>query len=92
VLELDLLDLSGFEVLVQLVPIAHHPEIAVIVLTHLPNTVLLDLALKNGALAALYKSRTSGDMLDKTIMKAISRVQRDSKKTQRLETGRPRPR
>lgn len=82
VLELALPDMSGFEILVKLVPIAHHPEIAVIVLTHLPNAVLLDLALKNGAMAGLYKPRTSGDILNETVLKAVSKVQRDRKKVQ----------
>jgi len=82
VLELDLPDISGFEVLVKLVPIVHQPEIAVIVLTRLPGAVLLDLALNNGALAALYKSRTSGDDLDKKILQAVSAVTKDRKRAQ----------
>jgi DNA-binding NarL/FixJ family response regulator len=82
VLELDLPDMSGFEVLVKLIPIVHQPEIAVIVLTRLPAAVLLDLALKNGALAALYKSRTSGDDLDKKILQAVSAVTKDRKRAQ----------
>src|SRR5688572_17597295 len=52
VLEIDLPDISGFEVLATLVPRAYRPEIAVIVLTRLPNAFLLDLAVKNGAQAA----------------------------------------
>lgn len=82
VLELDLPDMSGFEILHKLVPIVHHPEIAVIVLTRLPNAVLLDLALKNGALVALYKSRTPGDILDKKILQAVSAVTKDRKRAQ----------
>ena len=80
VLELDLPDMSGFEVLVKLVPRPEHPEIAVIVLTRLPNPHLLEVAIKNGAQAALYKPVTSGDVLDKTILKAISKVQKDRKR------------
>ena len=75
VLELDLPDMSGFEVLVKLVPRASHPEIAVIILTRLPNPFLLDLAIKNGAQAALHKSLGSGDLLEPAIRKAISTVQ-----------------
>ena len=78
VLEIDLADMSGFEVLVQLV--SSPPKVAVVVLTHLTNPFLLDLALKNGAQAALYKSATSGDVLDKTILRAVSTLQRDHKR------------
>ena len=76
VLELDLPDMSGFEVLAKLVPRAYHPEIAVIILTRLPNPFLLDVAIKNGAQAALQKGTGSGDLLAPSISKAISTVQR----------------
>ncbi len=76
VLELDLPDMSGFEVLAKLVPRFYHPEIAVIILTRLPNPFLLDLAIKNGAQAALQKTVGSGDLLAPSILKAISTVQR----------------
>src|SRR6188474_3654473 len=79
VLEIDLADMSGFEVLVQLVP-TRPPKVPVIVLTHLTNPFLLELAVKNGAVAALCKNTTSGDVLDKTILRAVSRVPRDHKK------------
>ena len=79
VLEIDLADMSGFEVLVPLV--SRPPKIPVVVLTHLTNPFLLDLALKNGALAALCKNATSGDVLDKTILRVASTVERDRKKT-----------
>ena len=78
VLEIDLADMSGFEVLVQLV--SRPPKVAVLVLTHLTNPFLLDLALKNGAQAALYKNATSGDVLDKSILRAVSILQRDHKR------------
>ena len=74
VLELDLPDMSGFEVLARLVPRAYHPEIAVIVLTRLPNPFLLDVAIKNGAQATLSKALGSGDLLAPYIRKAISVV------------------
>jgi PleD family two-component response regulator len=75
VLEIDLPDISGFEVLAKLVLRAYHPEIAVIILTRLPNPFLLDLAIKNGAQVALQKTFGSGDLLAPSILKAISRVQ-----------------
>ena len=78
VLEFDLPDLSGFEVLANLVPIARRPELAVVIHTSLPNVHLLDLALKNGAQAALHK--TSGDLLEQTILKAVATVKQDRKR------------
>jgi DNA-binding NarL/FixJ family response regulator len=75
VLEIDLPDISGFEVLAKLVPRTYRPEIAVIILTRFPNQFLLDLAIKNGAQAALHKTAGSGDLLEKSILGAISRVQ-----------------
>ena len=38
--------MSGFEVLVKLIPHAYHPEIAVVILTRLNNPYLLDAAIK----------------------------------------------
>jgi hypothetical protein len=67
---------SGFEVLAKLVPRVYHPEIAVVVLTRFPNQFLLDIAIKNGAQAALQKTVGSGDLLEPSILKAISAVQR----------------
>ena len=79
VLEIDLADMSGFEVLVQLVP-TRPPKVPIIVLTHLTNPFLLEMAVKNGAMVALCKNTTSGDILDKTILRAVSTVTRDHKK------------
>jgi len=84
VLEIDLADMSGFEVLVPLV--SRPPRIPVVVLTHLTNPFILDLALKNGALAALCKNATPGDVLDKTILRVASTVERDLKKESRTSS------
>jgi DNA-binding NarL/FixJ family response regulator len=86
VLEFNLADMSGFEVLVRLVPIARQPDVPVIVLTHLSNHYLADLALKNGAFACLLKTDTAGDALDKMIQKAISVFARDRKKAHHYST------
>ena len=75
IVEIDLPDMSGFEVLGNLVQRTYRPEIPVIVLTRLPNQFLLDLALKNGAQAAFQKTVGSGHLLEQSILKAISRVQ-----------------
>ena len=75
VLEIDLPDMSGFEVLAKLVPRTYRPEIAVIVLTRFPNPFLLELAIKNGAQAAFHKTAGSGALLEESILKTISTVQ-----------------
>jgi PleD family two-component response regulator len=77
ILEIDLPDMSGFEVLVKLNPHPRHPDIAVIVLTGLSNYFLLELALKNGAQAALHKTMTCGDTLDIAILKVLSHVRKE---------------
>jgi DNA-binding response OmpR family regulator len=75
VLELDLPYMSGFEVLLTLVPLARQPEIAVIFLTRLTNPHLHKVGVQNGAQAYLRKTFTSGDLLDNAILKAIARFQ-----------------
>jgi len=80
ILELGLPDMSGFEVLTKLVPIARRPEVPVIVLTKFDNQALLEVAAKNGALVTLQKSTTSGDDLDRVVLKAIATIQREGKK------------
>jgi DNA-binding NarL/FixJ family response regulator len=56
VLELNLPDMPGFEVLVKLVPRALHPEIAVIILSRVEYLSIAELAQENGAQAFLFKS------------------------------------
>ena len=90
VLEIDLPGRSGLNVLSDLAPIARHPEIAVIILTHLHFRSLHEAALRNGAFAVLYKPLTSGDLLNDTIMNAVSAIPRDYKKAQPLNERRDR--
>jgi DNA-binding NarL/FixJ family response regulator len=71
VLEIDLPDMSGFEVLLRLVRRVHHPEVDVIMLTRISNGYLLEAATRNGAQAALYKATTPGEILDKAVLKVI---------------------
>ena len=78
ILELGLPDMSGFEVLTKLVPIARRPEVPVIVLTKFDNQALHEVAAKNGALVTLQKSITSGEDLDRVVLKAIATIQRDA--------------
>ena len=72
--ELSLPDMSGFEVLLALVPKPRHPEVAFIFLTRLILSPMRHLALNNGAHAYLVKSHSSGDELNITIHKALAHV------------------
>jgi CheY-like chemotaxis protein len=72
VLEINLLDMSGFQVLPQLVNNGRSHAAPVIALTHLTNLFILDLAVKKGACSALCKSFTPADILDKHILRALS--------------------
>lgn len=81
ILELDLPDMSGFEVLLKLIPIVRHPEISVIVLTRLSNPHLLEAAIANGAQAAFCKTMACGDILDKAIAKAVGSIQKEKQGT-----------
>ena len=89
ILEIDLPDMSGFEVLVQLVPVARCPEVTVVVLTRLQYAPLLELTLMSGAQAALRKSLTPGDLLHKTVLKAIAVVHRERNNQGRFAEGSP---
>jgi CheY-like chemotaxis protein len=75
VLDLDMDDSSGFEVLLSLIPDPKHPEIAVVVLTHLKNPTLHETVLHHGAQACLVKQRTSPELLDQAIKTAIASTQ-----------------
>ncbi|HEU4685462.1 MAG TPA: response regulator [Nitrospira sp.] len=72
-LELLLPDMPGFEVLRALVQMAGSPRFGVLVLTRIESTSLLDLAKRNGALAAFTKARTSRLDLDYAILGAMYR-------------------
>ena len=74
VTELTLPDISGFEVLITLVPVAQSPQIAVIVLTRQAFHPMSDVAFKNGAQAYLVKARSTSHDLDQSIRKAIAIV------------------
>ena len=71
VLTLELPDQSGYKVLVDLVPIASRPTVAVIVLTNRLQRGLQELARQNGAYACFVKQFMSGDDLDRAIQRAM---------------------
>jgi DNA-binding NarL/FixJ family response regulator len=74
VLELSLPDQGGFRALVELVPVASRPQIAVIVLTLMTQPGVWRLAKENGAYTCLAKDFTSGEDLDKAIQRAVAFV------------------
>ena len=74
VLELSLPDQSGFQTLVNLVPIASRPYVAVVVLTQITQRGVWELARQNGAYTCLAKKFTSGEDLDKAIQRAVAFV------------------
>ena len=74
VLELDLPDRSGFEVLVNLVPVASRPNVALIVLTRLTQRGAWELAKQNGAMACFVKRHMGSDALHRAIQNAVAVV------------------
>jgi len=72
--DVDLPDMPGFGLLVELVPLASKPTIAVIMLTQTVPRALHDLAIRNGAQAFFVKRFTSGDELVQAIQKAMAVV------------------
>jgi CheY-like chemotaxis protein len=75
VLDLDMDDASGFEVLLALVPDRKQRQTAVVVLTRLVNPTLHKMAIECGAQACLLKQRTSPQLLDQAIETAIASTQ-----------------
>jgi len=67
-------DQSGFEVLMNLVPLASRPYAAVVVLTSMTYQEVWEVAKQNGAYTCLAKKFTSGEDLDKAIQRAIAFV------------------
>ena len=76
ILALELPDCSGFRVLVDLVPIARRPNIAVLMLTNNAQRGLHQFAIQNGAYACFVKAFTSGEDLDRAIQRAVAYVGR----------------
>ncbi|HSS29494.1 MAG TPA: response regulator [Nitrospiraceae bacterium] len=74
VLEIELPDISGFEVLTTLVPRANKPNMAVIVLTQLMHRGVRELARTNGAYVCFVKRHTTGEDLDRAIQRAVALV------------------
>lgn len=73
VLDLDMPE-SGFNVLLELIPERQRPEVAVLVLTHLPHPNLFEMAKHNGAQACLLKQSTSPQEFKQAIQHAVGAV------------------
>jgi CheY-like chemotaxis protein len=73
VVDLDMPE-SGFQVLLELVPDRRRPQVAVIVLTHLPHPNLFDMAKHNGAQACLLKQSTTVKELEHSVQEALAAV------------------
>ena len=73
VLDLDMPE-SGFHVLLELIPERQRPEVAVVVLTHLPHPNLFEMAKHNGAQACLLKQSTSPQEFEQAIQQALGTV------------------
>ena len=74
VLELALGDQQGFQLLVDLVPNPRRPQVAVVVLTHMTQTGIWELARLNGAHGCLVKDYITGKDLDQAIQRAVAFV------------------
>jgi len=74
VLEVNLPDVSGFEVLNTLCPFASQPDLAVVILTKLEFATLPSVAKTNGAQGYLIKSQSSAEQLDRAIRNAMTMI------------------
>ena len=74
VTELDLPDMSVFNLLLKIVPPASRPKVPFIVLDRVMRPDIAKMAKENGAQACLAKEFTSGDDLQKAILRAIAIV------------------
>jgi CheY-like chemotaxis protein len=79
ILELSLPDQSGFETLVELVPIASRPQVPIIVLTQITHRGVWELAKQQGAQACFHKQSTAAEDLDRAIQRAVALVRQMSK-------------
>lgn len=86
VLELDLPDLSGFEVLGRINPTVKRPNVAVVGLTRLAHRGLYEIAQSIGAYVCFYKPHTSPYDLDRAVQRAIGFVGRMSKEGRRRDS------
>ena len=82
VLAFDLPDYAGFRVLSELVPVASRPHVAVIAITDRNMRGIHEIAMQNGAYACFVRQFTSGDDLERAILRAMAFVRRMPKEDQ----------
>ena len=76
VLDLSLPDMSGFEVLAKLVPMASQPLVPVLILSCVDSEELFEEAKIKGAFLGLRKAQTSAEELAKVVVKAMAAIPR----------------
>jgi len=86
VVDMQLPDMSVFELLVDLVPLSRHPKMPVIVLSQHHSLPMAQLVLSNGAQGFLVKSRMSGDALEKSCLQGDG-CRRPAKRTRDTVTA-----
>jgi len=74
VMDLNLPDQPGFELLADLVPTPSKPNVAVLVLTLLGHRTVWELAKHYGAYACFHKQHTTGEDLERAIQRAMDFV------------------
>ena len=89
VLELSLPGQSGFQTIVDLIPTASRPQVAVVVLTQMTNRGVWQAAKQRGAYMCLAKKFTTGDGLDKAIQHAVALVGQMPKEDRKLTPSSP---
>ena len=75
VLELALPDMSGVEVLLQVLSVVAPRPTSVVILTRLASAALTEVAVQSGAHAYLVKGETSADELHRVILDAVAKPQ-----------------
>jgi len=80
ILDLSLPDMSGFEVLARLVPVACRPPVPVVILTSIETLALLKVGVLNGAYLALQKDLTNGADLNIAVLRALASIPVDRQK------------
>jgi DNA-binding NarL/FixJ family response regulator len=71
ILDLDLPDISGFEVLFTLKLNHLYPTMAVVVLTRFGSPVIHQMTKENGAQECLFKGRVTAEILDEAVRRAM---------------------
>src|SRR5262245_23889457 len=84
VVDLDMPQSSGFDVLFGLIPDRKHPPIAAVILTCMQYPVLHEIAVHHGAQACLVKRDTTAEALHHAIQKAVTSVKSIQNTSERL--------